>query len=278
MTTEPRVHCAVEDHIAEVRLNRPDKLNALDVDMFHELLRTGRELAEDPAVRAVVLHGSGRGFCAGLDFSEFARMADSSGDEENRLAAADAEPVGPARVLAQQVVWVWTTLQAPVIAAVHGVAFGGGLQLALGTDIRFATADARLSVMEINWGLIPDMTGTQVLPELVGRDVAKELTLTGREVSGTEADTLGLATRVVDDPLAEARRVAGEIAGKSPDAVRRAKRLLEQAGRVDLEEGFAAEQRAIGELVGGANQLEAVSANFDKRPPRFSDPARPTGR
>ncbi|MHA6803373.1 crotonase/enoyl-CoA hydratase family protein [Salinifilum ghardaiensis] len=278
MTTEPRVRCTVEDHIAEVRLDRPDKLNALDVDMFHELLRTGREIAAEPAVRAVVLHGGGRGFCAGLDFAEFARMADPSGGEDNRLAAADAEPVGPARALAQQVVWVWAALQVPVIAAVHGVAFGGGLQLALGADIRFATADARLSVMEINWGIIPDMTGTQVLPELVGRDVAKELTFTGREVTGSEADELGLVTRVSTDPLAEARRVAGEIAGRSPDAVRRAKRLLELAGRTDLEEGFAAEQRAIGELVGGANQLEAVSANFAERAPRFSDPERPSDR
>ncbi|MEU6129878.1 enoyl-CoA hydratase-related protein, partial [Saccharopolyspora sp. NPDC047091] len=165
----------------------------------------------------------------------------------------------------------WRRLPVPVIAAVHGVAYGGGLQLALGADLRLLAPDARLSVLEIKWGLVPDMTGTQVLPELVGRDVAKELTFTGRVVAAAESVRLGLATRVEADPVAAAHELAAEIAAKSPQAVRQAKRLLEAAGRVDLEQGFAAEQAALAALLGGPDQVEAVRAAFDGRTPRFHD-------
>jgi len=155
---------------------------------------------------------------------------------------------------------------------VTGNALGGGLQIALGADIRIVAPDARMSVLEIRWGLIPDMTGSQLLPELVGRDVAKELTFTGRMVSGEEAVALGLATRVDPDPRQAAFELARSIAGRSPHAIRAAKRLLDLAGRVDLETGFAAEQKEIGALVGSANQAEAVTAEFEQRPPRFTDP------
>jgi enoyl-CoA hydratase/carnithine racemase len=154
---------------------------------------------------------------------------------------------------------------------VHGNALGGGLQIALGADIRIVAPDARLSLMEINWGLVPDMTGTQLLPELVGRDVAKELTYTGRVVSGEEAAALGLCTRTDPDPRAAALGLAAEIAARSPHAVRAAKRLLDLAGRVDLEAGFAAEQKEIGALIGSPNQVEAVTARFEKRAPSFED-------
>jgi len=156
---------------------------------------------------------------------------------------------------------------------VTGNALGGGLQIALGADIRIVTPDARLSVLEIRWGLIPDMTGSQLLPELVGRDVAKELTFSGRVVSGTEAVALGLATRTNPDPRAAALELARSIAARSPHAIRAAKRLLDQAGRVDLAAGFAAEQKEIGALIGSPNQVEAVAAEFGKRPPEFADPA-----
>jgi enoyl-CoA hydratase/carnithine racemase len=154
-----------------------------------------------------------------------------------------------------------------------GNVLGGGLQVALGADIRIVAPDARLSVMEIKWGLVPDMTGTQLLPELVGRDVAKELTFSGRVLSGQEAAALGLATRVDPEPRKAALELARSVAGRNPHAIRAAKRLLDLAGRVDLETGFAAEQAEIGAIVGSPNQAEAVAAEFGKRPPRFTDPA-----
>ena len=166
---------------------------------------------------------------------------------------------------------MWAEIPVPVIAAVRGNALGGGLQISLGADIRIVAPDARLSVFEVNWGLIPDMTGTQLLPELVGRDVAKELTYTARIVSGEEAVRIGLATRTDPDPLAAALAMAREIAGRSPHAIRAAKRLLDLAGRTDLASGFAAEQVEIRALIGSPNQVEAVTARFEKRDPDFGE-------
>src|SRR5438105_4759204 len=195
----PRVTVSIEAGVADVRLNRPEKLNALDPPMFDALVETGARLAADPSVRAVVLSGEGRGFCSGLDFAAFEAMAGSDGGARvtNRLGD---QPEGRITNHGQQAVFTWTELPVPVIAALHGVALGGGLQIALGADLRIVAPDARLSVLEIRWGLIPDMTGTQLLPGLVGRDVAKELTFSGRMVSGQEAVALGLATRVDPDP------------------------------------------------------------------------------
>jgi enoyl-CoA hydratase/carnithine racemase len=283
---EQRVTCTVrEDGVADVRLDRADKMNALDRPMFAALVETGTRLAEDPSVRAVVLSGNGRAFCAGLDFGAFRGMVESTDGTDGTDGAGrllepeqDENPTwadaydGPAQALGQRAAYVWAELPVPVIAAVHGVAFGGGLQVALGADIRLVADDARLSVMEIKWGLAPDMTGTQLLPELVGRDVAKELTFTGREVTGAEAVRLGLATRVEAEPRAAALELAARIAAKSPDAVRYSKSLLDQAGRVTLAEGFAAEQTAIRALIGSANQREAVTANLAGRAPSFTDP------
>src|SRR5512135_1304880 len=217
-----RVIVSKQDGIADVRMNRPDKMNALDPAMFEALVETGKALAADKALRAVVLSGEGRAFCAGLDFASFMGMAQSERPSRG-LLDRDSSVAN----FAQQAAWVWTELPVPVIAAVHGVAFGGGLQVALGADIRIVAPDAQLSVMEIKWGLIPDMSGTQILRHLVRLDVAKELTFTGRIVSGTEAVALGLATRLDDDPRQAAFALAAEIATKSPDAIRAGKRLLE---------------------------------------------------
>ncbi|GAA2361579.1 crotonase/enoyl-CoA hydratase family protein [Saccharopolyspora halophila] len=269
MSESTRISCTVTDGVADVRLNRPDKLNALDPEMFRALVDTGLRLNDDPGVRAVVLSGEGRGFCAGLDFAAMAKFSEGS---NTRDLTAD-QPIGPAKARGQQAAYVWNHLRVPVIAALHGVSYGGGLQIALGADIRLTAADARMSVMEIKWGIVPDMTGTQLLPELVGRDVAKELTFTGRVVSGEQAAQLGLATRVEQDPHAAALALAAEIAGKSPEAVRESKRLLDMAGRVDLATGFDAEQDSIGQLFGTPNQVEAVTANMEKRDPVFTDPA-----
>jgi enoyl-CoA hydratase/carnithine racemase len=260
-----RVRVTLSDGVADVRLNRPEKLNALDPAMFEGLVETGRALAVDPSVRAVVLSGEGRGFCAGLDFASFMALGNSG---PGLLAREERSPVNAA----QRAAWIWTEVPVPVIAAVHGVTYGGGLQIALAADVRLVAPDAQLSVMEIKWGLIPDMTGTQTLRHLVGLDVAKELTFTGRIVSGRDAVTLGLATRVADDPLAAASALAREIAGKSPDAIRAAKRLLNATVASGRDEGFRMEEQLQRELIGGRNQLEAVKANLEKRTPRFVDP------
>lgn len=266
--SEQRVTIAIADGVADVRLARPEKRNALDPAMFAGLVTAGERLRDEPGVRAVVLSGEGPDFCAGLDFGSFQAMRDG----QRLSATAELPPTdGPAQATGQRAAHVWTTLPMPVIAAVTGNALGGGLQIALGADIRIVAPDAVLSVLEIRWGLIPDMTGTHVLPELVGRDRAKELTFTGRRVSGAEAVRIGLATRVADAPREAALALAREIAGVSPHAVRAAKRLLESSGRVDVATQLAAEQTEIGALIGSPNQKEAVAAGFEKRAPDFRD-------
>jgi enoyl-CoA hydratase/carnithine racemase len=264
-----RVTCKVDGGVADVRLNRPDKINALDPAMFEALVETGEALKKDPSVRAVVLSGEGRGFCAGLDFGSFQQMADSSG-RPPAVADLGTRDGGIAN-RGQQAVYVWFEMPAPVIAAVHGPCLGGGFQIAMGCDIRIVAPDVKMSVLEVRWGLSPDMTGTQLLPRVVGLDVAKELTFTGRIVDGDEAVRIGLATRVSATPLDDALALAAEIAGKSPQAVRGAKALLNLAGTVSLEEGFKAEERTIKGLIGTPNQVEAVTAYFEKRAPNFAD-------
>lgn len=269
MTSNDRVIVTIENGVADVRLNRPEKMNALDAAMFKALVDTGERLKHDPSVRAVVLSGEGRAFCAGLDFGSFQAMA---GDEGMEIGA---EPKGDRITnLGQQAAYVWAEMPAPVIVAVQGVALGGGCQIALGGDLRYCTPDARFSVLEIRWGLAPDMTGTQLLPRLVGLDVAKELTFTGRMVSGTEAVAIGLATRVCEDPRTEALKTAHEMASYNPEAIQGAKSLLNQAGLISLAEGFAGEEQLIRRLIGSPNQVEAVKAYFEKRPAVYDDPRR----
>ncbi len=261
-----RVRLSIEAGVASVVLARPEKRNGLDPAMFEAIIEAGERLAGAATVRAVVLSGEGKAFCAGLDFPAFMALPNA----KDVLLARDPG-VSPAN-LAQRTAWIWQEVPAPVIAAVHGVAFGGGLQIALGADIRYATADARLSVMEIRYGLIPDMGITQTLPGVVRADVARELTFTGREVSGTEAAALGLVTRVVEDPLAEAMATAREIAGRSPHAVRAAKAMLRDAAGRSRPDALALETELQLPLLGSANQLEAVAASMMKRDPSFADP------
>jgi enoyl-CoA hydratase/carnithine racemase len=272
----PRITVTIEAGVADVRLNRPEKLNALDPPMFDALVETGTRLAGDPSVRAVVLSGEGRGFCSGLDFAAFQAMAGPSPESGGggSRAATRLTDRAPGRIAnhAQQAAFTWTELPVPVIAAVHGVALGGGLQIALAADVRMVAPDARLSVLEIRWGLIPDMTGTHMLRRLVPLDVAKELTWTGRMVSGEEAVGLGLATRLADDPRRSALALAAEVAAGNPHAIRAAKQLLNQSGLVSQEQQFQDEARMMGGLIGSPNQQEAVLAFFEKRSPIFADP------
>jgi enoyl-CoA hydratase/carnithine racemase len=271
-----RVTVSVDGGIADVRLNRPDKLNALDGAMFAAIVEAGESLKADRSVRAVVLSGEGRGFCAGLDFGSFQAMAGGDAPKQETRdrgpgLGAIGDTSGRITHLGQQAAWVWTELEVPVIAAIHGVALGGGLQVALGADLRIVAPDARLSVLEVRWGLTPDMTATWFVPRLVGVERAKELTFTGRMVSGEEAVQIGLASRVAEDPRAAALELAGEIASKSPHAIRGSKRLLNQSLEVDAATQFADERTTIGSLIGSPNQVEAIMAYFEKRDPDFQD-------
>jgi enoyl-CoA hydratase/carnithine racemase len=271
-----RVTISIDERgIADVRLNRPDKRNALDGAMFSALAAAGERLKTESAVRVVVLSGEGQSFCAGLDFASFQTLAsgaDGGDDGEDGSGNPGGLTPGGITHLGQQVAWVWQELPVPVIAAVHGHALGGGCQIALGADIRIVHPDTQLSVREVHWGLVPDMTGTFVLSRLVRPDVAKELTFTARIVSGREAAELGLATRLSDDPRRDAFALAEEIAGRSPEAVRGAKELFNRLVDAGAAEQFAEERRVIGSLIGRPNQVEAVMANFEKRAPVFTEP------
>lgn len=268
---EERVSISISEGVADVRLVRADKMNALDQAMFEALVAATERLSREKGVRVVVLSGEGRAFCAGLDMGRFAAMKETGGNGipggENRDLTARTH--GQAN-FPQQAVWGWRQLSVPVIAAVHGVAFGGGFQLSLGADMRFLSPDARMSVMEIKWGLVPDMAGTPILASLVRDDILRDLTYTGRIFSAPEAMTYGLATRICDDPRASALEVAREIAGKSPDAIRAAKRLLNNLS-VDPGPALLAESVEQQTLIGSANQTEAVRSNLEKRAAKFAD-------
>jgi enoyl-CoA hydratase/carnithine racemase len=266
-----RVTVSISAGVADVRMNRADKRNALDGAMFQALAEIGERLKGESGLRCVVLSGEGKSFCAGLDFSTFQVMA--GGDLNNDDASPGAMEEGRITHLGQQVCWVWQEIPVPVIAAVHGHALGGGIQIALGADIRIVHPDAQLSVREVHWGLVPDMTGTMMLSSLVGADVAKELVFTARVFDGREAYALGLATKLSDSPRDDALAMAAEIAARSPDAIRGAKALLNGLFNAGAAEQFAAERRIIGGLVGRPNQVEAVMANFENRPASFVDPA-----
>jgi enoyl-CoA hydratase/carnithine racemase len=267
-----RMTLTISGGVADVRMNRPEKRNALDGAMFQGLADMGERLKTEPGVRVVVLSGEGSSFCAGLDFSSFQQM--SSGDRSQPVEGNPGQMQdGRITHLGQQVCWVWQEIPVPVIAAVHGHALGGGIQIALGADIRIVHPDTQISVREVHWGLVPDMTGTLMLSSLVRADVAKELVFTARVFDGREAFALGLATKLSDSPLDDAMSMAAEIAGRSPDAIRGAKELLNGVFNDGAAQQFAEERRVIRSLIGRPNQVEAVTANFEKRAPAFVDQA-----
>ncbi|NYT41372.1 crotonase/enoyl-CoA hydratase family protein [Sphingomonas sp. R-74633] len=257
---EARVSIEVSQGIADVRLARPDKMNALDPAMFAGIVDAIARLEQEPGLRAVVLSGEGRGFCAGLDMASMA----SAGTGTDLMART--------RGLAndfQAVAWGWRTLPVPVIAAVHGVAFGGGLQIASGADVRIAAPGTRLSVMEMKWGIVPDMAGYALWRGNVRDDALRELAYTAREFDAAEGQALGFITRIAEDPRAEAMALAKAIAGRNPHAVRAAKRLANL--EADAGETLLAESREQAALLRTPNQIEAVMANMQKRPPAFTD-------
>lgn len=261
-----------DDGVVELQLVRSDKMNALDPAMFDALIDAGTRLCSDADVRAVVIAGRGKAFCAGLDMQSFERMGDGAGTSVLGDGAAGADLLVRTHGIAnaaQQVAMVWRAVPVPVIAAVHGVAFGGGLQVALGADMRIVAPDTRMSVMEIKWGLVPDMAGMVLMRELARTDVVRELTFTGRVFTGEEALQIGFATRLSAEPLADALALAHEIAVKSPDAIRAGKRLLNASLDLGAAELLMAESVEQKRIIGSPNQTEAVRANMEKRAPRF---------
>ena len=261
-----RISIHIDQHVADVRLNRPEKMNALDEEMFQAIIAAGKSLAENKEVRCVVLSGEGKAFCAGLDLSNF--------DFNNVEGLAGSKLLERTHGIAnkwQKVAWQWRELPVPVIGAIHGVAFGGGLQIMLGADIRYITEDTKLSIMEVKWGIVPDMAGTQIMRHLIREDIIKELTYTHRVFSGKEAVQYGFATHLADDPHAAAMVLAQEIASKSPDAIVTAKKIINAAPYLNPEEGLLSESQAQQNILLKENQLEAVFSGMQKRPGNFKN-------
>ncbi|MCZ4269496.1 crotonase/enoyl-CoA hydratase family protein [Rhodobacteraceae bacterium G21628-S1] len=258
-----RVSVEIRDHVAHVTLTRADKMNAVDKHMLAAVIQAAKEVAASDA-RAVVLSGEGKSFCAGLDVMSFAAM----GQMQDTGWIMDRTE-GDANDF-QAVAMMWRALDIPVIAALQGATFGAGLQIALGADMRIAAPDAKLAVMEMKWGLIPDMGGMALLPQLVRSDVLRMLTYTATPVEAEQAERWGLVTEVADDPLARAQALAAEIAGKGPNAIRAAKRLIAYAeSGANAAEVLLRESEEQAALIGKPEQMEVVMANMQKRPPVF---------
>ena len=253
----------LEDGIATVTLNRPEKMNALNQDLFEALIAAGESIKADNSVRVVILHGAGKAFCAGLDMELMKAVSDTDLNERTHGISN----------FFQQAAWIWHELPVPVIAAVHGTCLGGGLQIMAGADIRYIHPDTKLSIMEMKWGIVPDMAGTQLWSTYVREDIIRELTYTARVFSGTEAGEYGFATHLCDDPLVAAQDTAEQIANKNPHAIRAAKRLINNQRQPDIAAGLMAESVEQTALMKTPNQVEAVMANIEKRAPKFSDPS-----
>jgi len=268
-----RVRIEIKDGVADVRLVRTDKMNALDDAMFEALIDAAAQIEADASVRCVVLSGEGRAFCAGLDMSNFGKMASGGSgvaSKESGDGRLEKRTHGDAN-RPQQAVWGWRRLRVPVIAAVHGVALGGGFQVILGADIRIVHPETKLSILEVKWGLVPDMSSTALMRLYARDDVVRELTYTGRIFLGAEAKELGFATHVSETPFDDALALAREIASKSPDAVQGAKRLYNDLPDRTDAEALLAESRAQDKLIGSPNQIEAVMAGMQKRDGAFND-------
>lgn len=258
-----RVKIDIENHVAEVTLNRAEKHNAVDLAMFEALIEAGETLAEHASLRAVVIHGAGGNFCAGIDISVFRTGMDAFGKQAFRPREGS-----PANFF-QSAAYVWRSMPVPVIAAINGVAFGAGLQIALGADIRYAARSAKFSIMEIKWGIIPDMAITATLRDVMPVDRIRELAYSGRIIGGKEAERIGLVTSVHADPLGAARGLAKEIAGKSPDAVRAIKTLINTAWHDVPDQALQREAELQIKVMATANRTEAVAANLENRLPVF---------
>ncbi|RBP49368.1 crotonase/enoyl-CoA hydratase family protein [Arenicella xantha] len=275
-----RIELTVDNHIAHVRLARPEKMNALDVKMFEAITMVGEQLKSDRSVRVVVLSGDGGNFCAGLDKSNFTSILEKAGsskssepessDSDNLVTNLAKRTHGIANA-PQYAAWMWRELPMPVIAAVQGVALGGGLQIALGADFRYGSADSRYSILELKWGIVPDMSSTQIMRHLVRDDVIRELTYTAKIFTAEQAKEWGFITDIVADPLAHAMQTAADIVAKNPHAIRSAKRIIDQSYYLDQAQGLLMESEEQDQIMGQPNQIEAVMATLQGREPNFKD-------
>ena len=265
-----RVNVTIEEGVADVRLTRSDKMNALDDAMFEGLIEAAEQVSTNSSIRCVVISGEGRAFCAGLDMGNMAAIAGSGGDSEITRQPLAVRTHGITN-RPQQAVWAWRDCPVPVIAAVHGVAFGGGFQLSLGADIRITHPDTKMSIMEIKWGLVPDMAGTAIMRHLVRDDILRELTYTGRVFSGTEAHEYGFATQLSENPHEDAMAMAHSIAKKNPQAIRSDKKIFNNINALSDAEALIQESVLQDGVIGTANQAEAVMAELQKRDPVFED-------
>ena len=261
------VTCTIQDGIARVRLDRPDKLNALTLQTLDDLVSTARLLRRDRTLRAVVISGEGEAFCAGLDFGSVLR-------QPRRIVTSFVPRPWRGTNTFQEACWAWRRLPVPVIAAVHGHCLGGGLQLALAADFRFATPESQWSVLEGKWGIIPDMTGVRTLAQLVGIDTAKRLTMTAETVSGKDALDLGLVTGLDADPVAAALDLAERLMGRSPDQLAAAKRIFDATWSAGPRRTFARERVEQAWLLAARNTKVAREAAFRKIAPEFGPRSR----
>jgi enoyl-CoA hydratase/carnithine racemase len=263
-----RVSYTVENHIAHIKLTRADKMNALDTEMVDSLIAAGERLKNDPDVRCAIISGDGKAFCAGLDLSNFAKMSESGDSASERKPLAERTHGIANRM--QQVAWVWRQVPVPVIAVAHGVAIGGGFQIYLGSDIRYAAPKTKFSIMEIKWGLVPDMGTTHVMSRVIREDILKELAMTGRIFEAEEALNIGCVTKVCEDPIASAFETASYIATRNPIAIRSTKRLFNEPADRFVEDTLMLEATLQDEIIGKPNQIEAVKAEMEKRAANFS--------
>ncbi len=273
MLINNRIKLEVHDHIARVTLARSEKMNSLDPDMFAAIPMVGEQLRNDPSVRVVILDAEGDNFCSGLDKASIAGLMNPSG-------AADGETLAVANLAVrthgianapQYAAWMWRELPMPVIAAIKGITFGGGLQIALGCDMRYASADSQFSIMEMKWGIVPDMSSSQIMRHLVADDVIRELTFTARIFTAEDALKWGFVTAIVDDPVAHAYTIAEQIVTKNPQAVRAAKQILDRAPYQTQAEGLLFESVQQDQILGSDNQKEAVMSQLERRAPNYTE-------
>jgi len=268
-----RIELTVEKHVAHVQFSRPEKMNALDDKLFAAIPAAAQKIRDDQSIRAVVVSGAGGNFCAGLDKSNFTKLLKKNDMELSSVEAPTklADRTHGIANAVQYAVWAWRELPMPVIAAVEGVALGGGLQIALGADLRYAAADSRYSILELKWGFIPDMSSTQIMRHMVRDDVIRELTYTARMFTAQEAKEWGFVTAVVDDPVAHAMAVAEDIVGKNPHAIRAAKRVIDASYYQTAAEGLLMESSEQDNIIGQPNQIEAIMSTLEGRAPNYKD-------
>lgn len=261
-----RVTINITNHIADIKLNRPEKMNALDQDMFKAIIEAGENIKQDQTVRCVVLSGAGKCFCAGMDTENF--NPQNKGEIFDEPLASRTHGIGN---IFQQIAWIWREIPVPVIAAVHGVAIGGGLNIMSGADVKFITSDTKLSIMELKWGLIPDMAGSQLWRHNVREDIIRELMYTHRMFSGQDAVQYGFATHISENPYEDAMKLAGEIASKNPTAIVKSKKMINEAPYLSAADGLMMESIEQSQIIRSKNQIEAVMATMQKRDADFEN-------